>query len=357
MGCSPSSSASPSTVSTSAPSACTASTRHESDGRPSTSTVQAPQAPCSQPTCVPVSPSPWRRKSESSVRGSARPTCSRPLTRRRTARSSTRDPRGQQRAQRRHTRGLSPVARRSHAGRPRAPRRRPRAPPPPLRRRPAPARAPPRRRGRRTARRRRARRARGPGRRRRPRRPARSRRAGGRSRRTRSGLRQGAAGMRSAVSSSPSASAVENGPRKRAEAGIARSPPAEATIASPSSASSTAGSSAAGSACAMLPPTVPRLRVAGWPTCCSASASSGARSATSDERRASAWRVVAPSRSAPLAEIPESEATRPTSTSADGRARRRLSIGTRLCPPASTLASPPHSASIATASSTVSAAR
>ena len=71
MGCSPSASASPSTVSTSAPSACTASIRHESVARPSTSTVQAPQAPCSQPTCVPVSPSPCRRKSESSVRGSA----------------------------------------------------------------------------------------------------------------------------------------------------------------------------------------------------------------------------------------------------------------------------------------------
>ena len=65
------SSASPSTVSTSAPSACTASMRHDSAGRPSTSTVQAPQTPCSQPTCVPVRPSSWRRKSESSVRGSA----------------------------------------------------------------------------------------------------------------------------------------------------------------------------------------------------------------------------------------------------------------------------------------------
>ena len=41
--------------------------------RPSMRTVQAPQTPCSQPTCVPVSPSVWRRKSDSSVRGSAIP--------------------------------------------------------------------------------------------------------------------------------------------------------------------------------------------------------------------------------------------------------------------------------------------
>jgi hypothetical protein len=46
--------ASDSTVSISAPSACTASVRHERAGRPSSSTVQAPQTPCSQPTWVPV---------------------------------------------------------------------------------------------------------------------------------------------------------------------------------------------------------------------------------------------------------------------------------------------------------------
>ena len=34
-------------------------------------TVQAPQTPCSQPTCVPVSPSVWRRKSERRSLGSA----------------------------------------------------------------------------------------------------------------------------------------------------------------------------------------------------------------------------------------------------------------------------------------------
>ena len=88
----------------------------------------------------------------------------------------------------------------------------------------------------------------------------------------------------------------------------------------------------------MEPPTVPRLRVAGCPTCRSAAVSRGARSLATAERRASAWRVVAPIRRAPFAEIPESSATRPTSTSAEGRASRRFSMGTRLCPPASTRA-------------------
>ena len=42
--------------------------------------VQAPQTPCSQPTCVPVSPRRWRRKSVSSSRGSTSSTTSRPFT-------------------------------------------------------------------------------------------------------------------------------------------------------------------------------------------------------------------------------------------------------------------------------------
>ena len=48
--------------------------------RPSICTVQAPQTPCSQPTCVPVAPSTWRRKSLSSMRGSAWPETVRPLS-------------------------------------------------------------------------------------------------------------------------------------------------------------------------------------------------------------------------------------------------------------------------------------
>ena len=45
-----------------------------------------------------------------------------------------------------------------------------------------------------------------------------------------------------------------------------------------------AGNSAAGSACARLPPSVPRLRIAGCATCAIASASNGAYAVTSRER-------------------------------------------------------------------------
>ena len=70
-GCSvPSSSARLSTVVSEWPSAWTARVRHERTGWPSICTVQAPQTPCSQPTCVPVSPASWRMKSERSRRGS-----------------------------------------------------------------------------------------------------------------------------------------------------------------------------------------------------------------------------------------------------------------------------------------------
>ena len=50
----PSAAARPSTVVTSAPSACTANSRHERTASPSSSTVQAPHTPCSQPRWVPV---------------------------------------------------------------------------------------------------------------------------------------------------------------------------------------------------------------------------------------------------------------------------------------------------------------
>src|SRR5581483_11568200 len=60
----------PSTVVTSQPLACTANIRHARAERPSTSTVQAPHTPCSQPRCVPVRLSSWRRKSASVSRAS-----------------------------------------------------------------------------------------------------------------------------------------------------------------------------------------------------------------------------------------------------------------------------------------------
>ena len=55
--------ASPSTVVTCWPSTETAKIRQDRTGSPSSSTVQAPQTPCSQPTWVPVRPRSWRRKS------------------------------------------------------------------------------------------------------------------------------------------------------------------------------------------------------------------------------------------------------------------------------------------------------
>ena len=76
----PSGLASDSTVVTSAPSSCAANIRHARVGSPSTSTVHAPHAPCSQPAWAPVRASSSRRKSSSSVRGSTSTSCAVPLT-------------------------------------------------------------------------------------------------------------------------------------------------------------------------------------------------------------------------------------------------------------------------------------
>src|SRR5664279_2778697 len=64
----------------SAPSALTASVRQERTLSPFTRIVHAPQTPCSQPTCVPVSPMVSRMKSESSKRGSTLAAYFRPFT-------------------------------------------------------------------------------------------------------------------------------------------------------------------------------------------------------------------------------------------------------------------------------------
>ena len=65
----PSGSAKPSTVVIDSPSMLTASSRQDRIGTPPTSTVQAPQTPCSQPTWVPVSRRSCRRQSDSNRRG------------------------------------------------------------------------------------------------------------------------------------------------------------------------------------------------------------------------------------------------------------------------------------------------
>jgi hypothetical protein len=67
-----------------APSSCTASSRQLRALSPSTSTVQAPQTPCSQPTWVPVRPRSSRRKSLSERRTSTTRSTACPFTASRT---------------------------------------------------------------------------------------------------------------------------------------------------------------------------------------------------------------------------------------------------------------------------------
>src|ERR1700730_11603449 len=68
------------TVRTLTPSACTANIRQERTGLSSTSTVQAPQTPCSQPRCVPVRPQSSRNASAKLRRGTTRIMRSTPFT-------------------------------------------------------------------------------------------------------------------------------------------------------------------------------------------------------------------------------------------------------------------------------------
>ena len=107
-------------------------------------TVHAPQTPCSQPTCVPVSPRRWRRKSVSSRRGSTASRTARPLTvssisvTRRSRRARALDERPGQ------LRGGSARRGVDRAGRVDEPRRERRPRPAPLRRLPASRSAAPR---------------------------------------------------------------------------------------------------------------------------------------------------------------------------------------------------------------------
>ena len=72
-------------VSTREPSSEAASTRQPRTILPSTRTVQAPQTPCSQPVCVPISPRSRRRKSTRWRRASMRRDTRSPLTVRETS--------------------------------------------------------------------------------------------------------------------------------------------------------------------------------------------------------------------------------------------------------------------------------
>ena len=158
-------------------------------------------------------------------------------------------------------------------------------------------------------------------------------------------------------SSSSSSSAVDHTPVKNADAGTDLAPLAETRSNVASRATATAGYSAAGSAWTSEPPMVPRLRIWKWPMYGVTAASRGTSAATVGSNSTTASRVPALTTSDPLSRsMPRSSATRPMSTKCPKRAKRKLSIGTRLCPPARILASSPSSASVASTSSRSSGA-
>ena len=193
----------------------------------------------------------------------------------------------------------------------------------------------------------------------RPTRRGRSRRDDERSRGTPTRRRAGPAGTRTSISSSSSAIEVVKWPTKNSSAATTRSPCDGRTTSSASVSTATAGSSADASAWAMLPPIVPRLRIETWPMKGSASASTGVRSATSGDRSASRSRVSRADGDAASVDrrCPASDGDLVHVDELRRRASRIASIGTRLCPPARTLASSPCSASRPRTSSIVSGAR
>ena len=236
----------------------------------------------------------WRRKSVSSMRGSASPSTARPLTceahrygaRRRSGAASARLLDGL-RAELAHQHCGDSL--RSRAGR-RARRVRRRTP-----------------RARRRSHRRNRARSGGPRRRRPPaarsfplrpprRRRWRNRHAGARTRGTRSLRPARRQGNDTASISSSSLRAVDIRPVKKSSAATRRCPVLDERMMSPPSARRHSGSSALGSASATEPHTVPRARVCACPTQGSACASSGWRAASSGHASNSACRTDAPTR-------------------------------------------------------------
>ena len=262
---------------------------------PSSRTVQAPQTPCSQPTCVPVSPSRWRRKSVSSSRGSTSLDDDAAVHRdgdlghaaRSQARSSARSTSvaGEVPEIGGETRGSSPAGRRRRAASAPASRADAAVSGGAAHRLLDLGRAPSA--GRSTA-------------------PTRIRT----SRATPSTRRSTTATIASAKSPARSASSSNAHPRPRPARGQAVSttsspgrerrqvvgdeevlgvdlprPAGPSTTTVPPSAARQSGISAAPSACATLPPTVPRFRVTKWPTYGSASRRSGWVRGSRVERR------------------------------------------------------------------------
>ena len=151
---------------------------------------------------------------------------------------------------------------------------------------------------------------------------------------------RGQTGNLIALTHSPWPIEVSIGPMKKSSAGIDVEPSVVASMISAPSVTATSGISAEGSAFAIEPPMVPRLRVGGCPTHGSARASIGTDARITGSRSACAWRVVAPTTTAPFSSrIPASSGNRKMSISFAGRASRIASIGTSVCPPAMSRAS------------------
>ena len=101
-------------------------------------------------------------------------------------------------------------------------------------------------------------------------------------------------GTRTSVRISAGSIAVVSAETKKSAAATLRSPPSLASRRVAPRASAAAGYSAAGSACAIDPPTVPRLRICGCAIKRVASKSSGWRVRTSAERSTVVLVVMAP---------------------------------------------------------------
>ena len=105
--------------------------------------------------------------------------------------------------------------------------------------------------------------------------------------------------------------------------------------------------SSAGSAWHSEPPTVPRLRTTGSAMTRSASRKIGHTAASASDSSASRCRVIAPIRTTvgSTTTYPSSAAKSLMSTRYSGLAMRNFIIGSRLCPPATTIAPSPSRSS------------
>ena len=126
---------------------------------------------------------------------------------------------------------------------------------------------------------------------------------------------------------------------KKSAAAISLVPPDEAATITAPSASAATGWSAARSAWTIDPQQVPRLRTWRSPVQEAADASAAACSWIKRLEATSAWRTRAPIEMwPPLSAMRSSPPIRPMSTTIGGDSRRIFISGSRLMPPASTLA-------------------